>query len=352
MNKELVSIILPIYNCETYLKKNINSILDQTYKNFELILIDDGSNDNSKSIIEKYQKEEKRIKAIYKENTGVSDTRNLGINIAKGKYITFFDADDYIEKTYLEDSINIYMNYKVELVITGFFSQIEEKNKNSYDKINMQTKIYKNKKEIKKDFVKMWDKQMLYNVWNKLYLKSIIDKYNIRFPQYNWGEDVEFNKNYLLYIDSLYITENCYYHYIRERVGATTNTYNEKLFEIRKNEFFDFNNYFEKFDISKKEYLEFSYRRYLERTLGCVENYFNKNCKLTFKQKYIKIKEIINDKITQQALKNAKLTSKKTKIMTITYKFKMTLLTMCMGKILSIVKNKFPKIFNKLKNSR
>lgn len=350
--KELVSIILPIYNCQLFLEKNIISILKQTYKNFELILIDDGSTDNSREILKDFEKKDKRIKVIYKNNTGVSDTRNTGIKIAKGEFITFFDADDYVEKTFLEDTINIYKNYNVELVITGFFSEIEGKNDNSFDKINMETKIYKNMDEIKQDFVNMWDKQILYNVWNKLYLKSIIDKYEINFPKDNWGEDVEFNRKYLLNINSLYITQNCYYHYIRERKGAITNTYNEKIFDIRKKEFFEFNDYFEKFGISKEKYLEFSYRRYLERTLGCIENYFSKNCSLNFKEKYKKIKIIVKDEITRNALKKVNLTSKKTKIMIIPYKFNMILCTMLMGKILSIIKIRFPKIFNKLKNNR
>lgn len=350
--KELVSIIIPIYNCQLFLKRIIDSILNQTYKNFELILIDDGSTDNSRKILEDLKNRDERINVIYKNNTGVSDTRNVGIEIAKGEYITFFDADDYVEKTFLEDVINIYKIYDVDLVVTGFFSEIEGKNTNGNDKINMRTKLYESFNQIKLDFVKMWDRQMLYNVWNKLYLKSIIDKYNIKFPKYNWGEDVEFNRNYLLHINTIYITENCYYHYIRERIGAVTNRYNEKMFDIRKNEFFEFNNYFDKFGLTKNEYLEFSYRRYLERTLGCVENYFSKSCNLDFIEKYNKIKAIVKDEITRQALKKAKLTSKKTKVMVIPYKLHLVLCTMLMGKILSIIKFRFPKIFNKLKNNR
>ena len=115
--------------------------------------------------------------------------------------------------------INIYKENYVELVTTGFYSEVldEDESVRLCDKIFANTKIYHDKNEIKKDFVMLWDKHILYNVWNKLYLNDIIKKYDIKFPQYNWGEDIQFNRDYLYRINSLYNSEKCYYHYIRER---------------------------------------------------------------------------------------------------------------------------------------
>ena len=119
-NSKIISIIVPIYNSEKYLERCINSILNQTYTNFELILINDGSKDSSLKICRKYASKDNRIVVIDKENEGVSIARNMGIQRAKGELISFVDADDYIEKTFLEDMLNIMSKYNVDYVTCGY----------------------------------------------------------------------------------------------------------------------------------------------------------------------------------------------------------------------------------------
>ena len=107
-----VSIIVPIYNVENFLEKSINSLINQTYYDIEIILIDDGSTDRSSKIIDEYAIKDSRIIAIHKKNTGVSDTRNVGLSKVSGKYITFIDADDYVEKDYIEEVMKVLKKYK------------------------------------------------------------------------------------------------------------------------------------------------------------------------------------------------------------------------------------------------
>ena len=102
MEEELISVILPIYNVEKYLEKCLKSVINQTYKNLEIILVDDGSKDNSPQICDEYAVKDKRIVVIHKSNGGLSDARNAGIEIAKGKYIALIDSDDYVEKDYVQ----------------------------------------------------------------------------------------------------------------------------------------------------------------------------------------------------------------------------------------------------------
>ena len=109
MENELISIIIPVYNCEEYLEICIKSVLNQTYDKFELILINDGSKDSSGEICKKYSNIDKRVIYINQNNIGVSRTRQKGINISKGEYLTFIDSDDYIDKNYL---LNLYNNIK------------------------------------------------------------------------------------------------------------------------------------------------------------------------------------------------------------------------------------------------
>lgn len=118
--EELISVIVPVYNVEKYIDKCINSIINQTYKNLEIILVDDGSPDNCGNICDEYSKKDNRIIVIHKENGGVSSARNIGIKNAKGKWITFVDSDDWIENDYVEKLSKIGIQNKAEVVLCGY----------------------------------------------------------------------------------------------------------------------------------------------------------------------------------------------------------------------------------------
>ena len=353
MRTKKFSIIVPVYNCQDYISRCIESVLNQNTKDLELILINDGSTDNTMEIIKEYKKDSDLIKVVNKKNEGVSKARNEGLKKAEGKYILFLDADDFLDENYIKEINEILKSNKnVELINFGFYSDVEdmEFNNLSRDEIKHKEKFYKDKKSIKRDFVELWDNTMLYNIWNKVYVKKIIDENKIKFPKTNWGEDVDFNRNYLNVINNMYNSNKCFYHYVRERNGAATKNYKENLFEIRKNEFKEFNDYFELWEIKKDKYYEFSCRRYIERVLGCIENVYCSNMK--FKERYNEIKKMIKDETTRETLKYAEPKSKKIKIMLIPIKLRLTLITMLMGKTFNSIKTKHPDLFNKLKNRR
>ena len=195
MNREkelpLISLVVPVYNCEKYVGECIESILIQDYSNIELILVNDGSKDNSKKIIEDYAKKDKRIRIINQDNFGVSAARNNGIKTANGKYIGFIDADDYIERDYVSYYYKLIKENDAEIALTPMPRKFNEQSKNEELKI-------------KKDFVEIWTgveaaKNMLYyNVviapWNKIISKKIIDENNIRFNEkLAFGEGFNFS---------------------------------------------------------------------------------------------------------------------------------------------------------------
>lgn len=354
--QSLISVIVPVYNAEDYLEKAIQSIVNQTYSNLEIFIIDDGSQDNSGMICDELSKKDSRIQVIHQINSGVSNARNTALDKIKGKYVSFMDADDYIENTMLENLVKIYDEFNVDLVNSGFYSEIRSYKKNetvsSSDKINYLDKLYCSKKEIKDEMVILWDKHQLYNVVNKLYIRDIIEKNNIRFPNHNFGEDIEFNRQYLLKINSMYNSSECYYHYVREREGAATQKFIHNLFDIRIKEHGEFKEYFDLYGVEQKDYIEFTSRRHVERTLGCLDNLFKPACNMSFLEKYKNVKRIIYDGNTRESLKYAKSTSKKIKVLLFPYKIRSVLLAMAMGKILFISKEKMPILFNKLKNRR
>lgn len=127
--KELISIVIPVYKVELYLEKCIESIINQTYKNLEIIIVDDGSPDNCPQICDEYSKKDKRIKVIHKENGGLSDARNAGIDIATGKYIAFVDSDDYVSDDYVEYMYRLIKKYKTQIATCETEVVNAEKNK-------------------------------------------------------------------------------------------------------------------------------------------------------------------------------------------------------------------------------
>ena len=183
------SIIIPIYNVESYLEECIDSVLIQNIENFELILVDDGSPDNCPEICDRYEKKDSRIKVVHKENGGLSDARNAGIKIAKGEYILFIDPDDYVEENYLE-----VIEHNIDGCDLLVFSL--------YD-------LYKNARirEYGCDEVLTRDKALQYLVsddkfcgyaCNKVFKKKIIDRYGLLFdPNVIMCEDILFSYQYI-----------------------------------------------------------------------------------------------------------------------------------------------------------
>ena len=179
MNNTKVSIIVPLFNAEKFAKRCIESVLMQTFKNYELILIDDGSKDKTGEICDKYAEKDTRIKVIHKNNGGVSSARNTGLDMAKGEWITFLDADDWIEPNFLlivdnnsNDSIDwIFAQWRT-IWDNGLPNEI-----NNYE----QEILFNNWEEIKKIWDKMANMDICRCPWGKFFRRSVIESYKLRF---------------------------------------------------------------------------------------------------------------------------------------------------------------------------
>ena len=208
MNKKL-SIIVPVYNSDKYIARCIESIINQKYENIELILIDDGSKDNSLEIMKHYKDLDKRIFVYSNTNHGVSYTRNYGLEKATGEYITFVDSDDYIDKDMYNEMIKALEKEKTDMVICSYKKVIEEN-------ISINNKTPKSKKlnGIDEAFSYLKNEKYNYisNIWNKIYLKNKIqNKFN---EKYYIGEDLLFNCQYLLNTNTVYFMDKPFYNYI------------------------------------------------------------------------------------------------------------------------------------------
>ncbi len=212
MNNEvsniLVSVIVPIYNVEKYLKRCIDSILNQTYKNIEIILVNDGSKDGSLNICNEYLSKDSRIKLINQKNKGPSGAKNSGLNLIKGKYIVFVDSDDYISKDYIKKLLTSAIKFNADIVECNYFrvdenNEFLEKTDIGFYDCSEQTKILKS-------FLENINFKNV--VWNKIYKKEIIG--NIKFTEkYKTSEDFEFLSNiYLKKQKKVNIQDYLYYY--------------------------------------------------------------------------------------------------------------------------------------------
>lgn len=252
--KDLISIIVPIYNVEKYLNKCIESIVNQTYENIEIILIDDGSNDNSGIICDEYAKKDNRIIVVHKENGGVSSARNKGLKIAKGEWISFVDADDWIEQIFCQTLLNKVTQEQADIALCGYNritdNQIEKINANNQEvflnsneylvkSLNPQTGFgFCHMKLIKKEVLKSISfnerievgEDALFNIQLSTYIKKAVF---LKQPLYNYrinNQSVvkKYDENYAnKYLKSMKIIE--------EYIWQEYNEENEENIEIKQN---------------------------------------------------------------------------------------------------------------------
>lgn len=347
-----ISIIMPVYGVEAFVGKAIESIQKQTFQDWEMFAVDDGSPDMSGSICDKYASEDCRIHVIHKENGGAPSARNIAIDQASGKYLYFMDSDDWAENTMLEDMYNLAEKTNSQYVITGYFidtyySDIEKYTQEQYvDDIT-----YESQEDFRRDSYRLFDKNLLYTPWNKLYLASYIKDKGIYFPNTFW-DDFPFNLKVIRDVEKVAVSSKKYYHFIRKRAESETAKYRPDMFDKREEEDAWLRELYAYWNISDENVEEFLARRYIERIIGCIENLTNPNCTLPKATKKQQIKQMINMEKTRKALKIAKPKSKYMKIMLLPVRWKSTSLTYLEGVVISRVKSRHIRTFAKLKANR
>lgn len=221
----LISVIIPVYNAEKYLPKCIESVLQQTYSNLEIIMVDDGSQDNSVSIIESYQARDSRIKLITQKNSGVSAARNTGIRNATGEYIGFVDSDDWIDSGMYETLLELLDKNNAEISSVEINRVFDEQDiptsKPGIEKVYSQ-------EEYAKRFFKIGSQEILYYCYNKLYKNSCVSQ--DMFPNYKVGEDVISTYKAILKATKI-VTSDLKMYYYRQGTGITAQ-FNENYLKL------------------------------------------------------------------------------------------------------------------------
>lgn len=232
--EDLISIIVPIYNVEKYLKKCVNSILDQTHRNLEVILVDDGSVDNCAKISDDFSKLDSRIIVVHKKNEGLAEARNIGLKIAKGKYIGFIDSDDYIEKNMFEILYNNIIKYNADISVCNI---VEEKENGEIIKVYIKEDIgiqQFNKIEALQKLAR--DRTITNHACNKLYKRALFE--SIKYPYRRKMEDMATTYKLFDLANKIVVDSSIGYHYIQRKSSIMGNINKELIehYELAVNE--------------------------------------------------------------------------------------------------------------------
>ncbi len=219
-----LSVIIPVYNVEKYLRKCLDSVVNQTFKDIEIICVNDGSTDNSLSILNEFAQKDSRIKIINKENEGVSAAWNSGLDIVSSKYVGFVDADDWIEPETFETAYNAMINNDVDYVCFGA-NIVQEYESDTVHAMKKYLKIkYKGKTKVDSKVIQKTPATM----WGKIFKTSIIKDKNIRFTSMSKNEDTAFWLMYSVWAKNGYYINKCFYHYV-QRQNSIMGTKYQKL---------------------------------------------------------------------------------------------------------------------------
>ncbi len=267
-----VSVIMPIFNVELYLRKAIDSVLSQSFDDFELILINDGSTDNCLSICRDFEKKDPRVKVISRENKGLAMSREEGVEKARGRYVYLMDSDDYIEPDMLNTMVEVAEKHEMQIVMSGFYMEYYEHGRHFNVKVVVPEKNYNDISEFQKDAHIYLNKTMLSVVWNKLIERSLILDNDVHFKKIRW-DDHHFVMELLKYVDRLAVVSDAHYHWYRSRKGSDTEKiYSDPDLFIHRVE------QFESILGTYKAWgnpinIDGAYKWFMERAFQCVQEY-------------------------------------------------------------------------------
>ncbi len=231
MQKDLISIIIPVYNVEEYLDRCIQSVLHQTYQTLEIILVDDGSTDHSGQMCDVYAKSDKRIKVVHKPNGGLSDARNAGLKVATGIYIGYVDSDDWIELDMYERMYTACVDNQAELAICRYVTEYSTKDFNpTTSNVESNQVVPLSREALLKIYICGHDQYVIYNsVWSKLFHKDLVK--DMFFPKGRNSEDIMYTTKAFCKLKKAVYMDTGFYHYVQDRQGSIMNvTKSERMF--------------------------------------------------------------------------------------------------------------------------
>lgn len=298
----VVSVIIPVFNAQLHLKKCIQSLLQQTQQTCEFVFVNDGSTDASKTIIEDFQKLDARIIVINQQNQGVSAARNAGLQIAKGNYIGFVDADDTIDPDYFQRLLETAETFKVDVVVAKY--TLVQKHKTS-----LSTTIFPENKVLDSEFIQnkiiphLMQFEDINAIWNKFFVADLLRKNDIKFPVgIALGEDGLFNMQAFHHAKSVYFANFAGYNYIEIDGSATRNFASNTYFDHLKNELQQDFSVYQNAHLTAEIISKLKAKKFLAKAISLLHEYTNPTNKLGKEVAQKRVATVLNDAVFTKVL--------------------------------------------------
>ena len=300
MENVVVSVIVPIYNVRDFIDKGIGQLQNQTYRDFEIILVDDGSTDGSYEECKKWEKEDIRVKVLHQQNKGAGGARNLGVENARGKYIYFYDIDDEVSHRLLEYNVQMMEKLSVDMIVFGYKS-IDVTYKAEVT-VTFTEHHIENNQQLRDVYVDEFVLKVNGFPWNKFYRKSFLDKHNLRFEDQRIQQDEVFNLLCYKHVEKMFISSEILYDYYVYQKGNTRSRYIPDRFDIYKSVRQHFENLKAFWNLNDKRLDDYLNKRFYDSVMSCMLfNLTHTNCPLSLKQKKEEMERIMTDSLTIQA---------------------------------------------------
>lgn len=320
-----VSIIVPVYNNEKYLHICIESILNQIYKNIEIILINDGSTDQSGEICDEYAKVYNRVKVIHQENRGVSAARNVGLQHATGKYIQFADSDDFLSDKFTQTLVDFMQNHHCDNVVCGYNSiTVNTSGALNTIKFSVEESVC-DIRDFMANFYQYYENHLINSPCNKLYKRDLILKNGVVFDEaFCLGEDLIFNMQYLTNVKNVGIVSECLYYYVHTNENSLSNKYNSQIYDIQQNLYNEIRTFLMENGVYDKKNKEVIETDYIKTIINCIIAICSSN-QIGLGETYKFIREVVNNNEVRNGIKSSKQLSNQKRFFSYLIRFRLVL---------------------------
>lgn len=339
------SFIIPAYNAEKTINNCLDSIETQTYQSFEIIVIDDGSSDDTPNILNKIASENSRLTYKTIKNSGPGEARNNGIRLAKGEYLIFIDVDDYLKEDFLENYVSILEQKNYDLIVSGYRTLVyDDEDVVAEQETTYPLSILNSYDEFLSELYPLMNQQMMYVVWNKVYKRNIIQENNIKFPNYRSCEDRIFNLRYFEYIQNAMINDKINFEYSFDGKRSLTNRYFDNKFDT----FVHWNNVLT--NIVNEDYEGYA-SLFLKGVMSCLMSLHSKSCHLSYSEKRTYIKKVLHQ---NDVMKASKISSNETmmkKVISTLLSIRNVTLNYYSSKVIHLISQASPRVIERIKSS-
>lgn len=356
MEQPFFSIVMPVYNVENYLNQAVGSVLNQTFGDFEVLLIDDCSPDRSGEICDELAQQDERVRVIHlPQNGGLSNARNTGLEAAKGKFITFSDSDDWVDTNLYQTVYDSLQENYAEVTVFGLVEEYFDKNNEkirAYEVTYGKPEILRNTDAVRPEVIHLEEKTLLGYAWNKFYNLQMLRDNRISFKTIPLIEDILFNVEVCRFATKMNILDIAPYHYMKRIDHSLTNKFVPDYYSLHKQRVEAVLNLYRSWGLCTdgvKKILADIYVRYLFSAL-------QRNCDprsgMSHNMRKEFIKAVYEDVFFQELVPYAAPGSKAVKMMSALVNHHSVAATLCLARLIYVVKTKCPALFSKAKQMR